>query len=937
MNKKNITETILAILFLVFSLPVNGKEIITEGYGYNRDAAVNAALRNAVEKCVGVSIGSKTLVENFSLVSDKIISHTSGYVSACRVKEEKQEFGLVKVVVKADVSMGKLESDLAAQKLLYKMVNQPRIMVLLDERIEKEPMQEKTASFKFEQVLTSKGFIVVEPEQSARIQGLDDNKQLADIAFRNGADLLIRGSVSVAKATPKTIYGSQFYSVPIQLNARIVRSDNAQIIASRTKKITKNSREETSAANFGLESGGEELAQELISDLNQFWQSEAYNESRVVIVLRGFPVKNLDSIEQKLKKISSVRDLKLRYIEGNDCIYDVDLRGSINELRVSAVKAFEQTSIAELSSHRMVLQKGTAPNETSFNPEKAEVEITAFNLKDIFPARIRYYENNPLAGINVQCEKQDVLDLKISVIIPEMMNLPAEKHLNHLSSGQTHELTLNLMLDRDKVLENSSTRTVYGQAAVSWSVNGKKYEKKLTAPVKVHERNAMDWSFEEGIGGFVTYGDPVVADLASQSVRTVNFSGNYSRGLFHGMVLFQTINHLGIKYVKDPSAHQGDARLDKVQFPSETIRRKAGDCDDLAVLYASLLSSVGIRTAIISYSDHVLVMFDTGIFRKNRYILSLDSALTVEHDGTLWIPVETTMPAEGFSKAWHTAAREFHEALAEGNRITIIDLHKAWGICPPAPVKKSEISVSIDGLQKAVDSEAGKLKKISEESLSSALKKLEQNSSGKSSAKILNSKGLLYVRQRMINEAKGSFKQASEKDKDPAFSSNYACALLLAGEETDAAKILNSIYKQDTSGRIAVNRALCYYVKAKSSSESEQFISALKEAVAMMPSSENLSRYLGVDLTGDNSSKAAEIMDAADDKEVNLRRLRELIRQRVLSSPDSDSSKVSGTTTETSTGTRNANKAPVVLPYGGIRGADPQQVSKIADLLYWFE
>jgi hypothetical protein len=30
-----------------------------------------------------------------------------------------------------------------------------------------------------------------------------------------------------------------------------------------------------------------------------------------------------------------------------------------------------------------------------------------------------------------------------------MMNLPAEKHLNHLSSGQTHELTLNLILDRD--------------------------------------------------------------------------------------------------------------------------------------------------------------------------------------------------------------------------------------------------------------------------------------------------------------------------------------------------------------------------------------------------------------------------------------------------------------------------------------------------------
>jgi len=51
-----------------------------------------------------------------------------------------------------------------------------------------------------------------------------------------------------------------------------------------------------------------------------------------------------------------------------------------------------------------------------------------------------------------------------------------------------------------------------------------------------------------------------------------------------------------IKYVKDPRLTELD--FDYIQPPSQTVERKAGDCDDHAVLLASLLESIGYSTKV---------------------------------------------------------------------------------------------------------------------------------------------------------------------------------------------------------------------------------------------------------------------------------------------------------------------------------------------------
>jgi hypothetical protein len=193
---RNVLCCIILLQVLFSSTPA--KTITAEGLGANQDAAVRCALRAAVERGVGIQLTSQTIVKNFQVVSDKILTHTDGYVTSYNVLSTEQEFGLTKVKVSAEVEMGKLHDELAAQKLIYELVNKPRIMVLLNEQGDGKDMPERTATHKVEEALLKRSFKIIEPEQFKQNQELEkaralNDPDLASLGFRNGADLIIRG------------------------------------------------------------------------------------------------------------------------------------------------------------------------------------------------------------------------------------------------------------------------------------------------------------------------------------------------------------------------------------------------------------------------------------------------------------------------------------------------------------------------------------------------------------------------------------------------------------------------------------------------------------------------------------------------------------------------------------------------------------------------
>jgi hypothetical protein len=74
---------------------------------------------------------------------------------------------------------------------------------------------------------------------------------------------------------------------------------------------------------------------------------------------------------------------------------------------------------------------------------------------------------------------------------------------------------------------------------------------------------------------------------------------------------------------------------------TNTLLRKAGDCDDTTVLLASALESAGIRTAVLTTPGHIFLAFDTGESVPAAAVLAAPPLELLSIEGSSWIPLET--------------------------------------------------------------------------------------------------------------------------------------------------------------------------------------------------------------------------------------------------------------------------------------------------------
>jgi hypothetical protein len=176
--------------------------------------------------------------------------------------------------------------------------------------------------------------------------------------------------------------------------------------------------------------------------------------------------------------------------------------------------------------------------------------------------------------------------------------------------------------------------------------------------------------------------------------------------------------------------------------------------------------------------------------------------------------------------------------------------------------------------------------------------------------------------------------------------SNYACALFLSGNENKALEILDNIYKKSPEGKIAVNRALCYYVASRDTASIHTFFKCMKEAVSVIKSDAQLSEILGFEINNQDLLRASNRQHTNDQKldvtilKQYIKAASDTIKQRTLSGITTESSsgtRITGTTTETSTGTTADNLFQKLTPFGGLRGATFEGLLRLIDLLFWFD
>ena len=122
---------ILAAAFLLLAAqPAAAKVVTAEGTGLDRDGALRAAQRNAVEQVVGTLIDARTVVRNAQIELDEIYTRSQGFIARTDVLSEGvQTDGSYKIVARFDVDTSP-GAELAKRLHALSSPSMPRVAVL---------------------------------------------------------------------------------------------------------------------------------------------------------------------------------------------------------------------------------------------------------------------------------------------------------------------------------------------------------------------------------------------------------------------------------------------------------------------------------------------------------------------------------------------------------------------------------------------------------------------------------------------------------------------------------------------------------------------------------------------------------------------------------------------------------------------------------------
>ncbi len=294
-------------------------------------------------------------------------------------------------------------------------------------------------------------------------------------------------------------------------------------------------------------------------------------------------------------------------------------------------------------------------------------------LSDIYPSSSAVYAFRPVGRARVRNVTDAPIEATVSFRVNGYMDAPTESRPQTIPAGEAVEVPFFAVLNT--AVQGISTMTV-GDAEVSVSAVTRG-EADDSYPARVLMRGKNDWNGDVTLlKYFVTPEDPEILTMTRSvlgaDAAAIDTTDDQLRDFQRAKTLFDALSGR-LLYVNDPRGSQ-----DHVQYPSETIALKGGDCDDLTVLFCTMLASVGIRTAFIDVvpperpdSAHIYMMFDTGIPAAAAGLLSDNPKRYVvrgKPDGsaTIWVPLETTLTRKGFARAWEDGANEYYDDVEVG-------------------------------------------------------------------------------------------------------------------------------------------------------------------------------------------------------------------------------------------------------------------------------
>lgn len=298
-----------------------------------KKTAIQDAKRNAVDQ-VGSQVISQTVVENFDLVKDKIITKLDGYVHNYKIVEEKQVGESYSVKIEAEISKSELIDDAT---LIYHDMDKPRVMVIVAEASGKEIIPSSHTENIVSEFFIEKGFKLIDQATAKANIKADELRKIAEgdekaavkAGLRSGAEVVIVGTASLGEV--ESVKGI-LYASKATVSLRALRTDNASLYAVSSKSESAADGIADAAKRKAVEATGKSTAKDIFWKVVKKWNDEKNMGAEVELVITDVTFSKLKKITESLKSAEGVSDVIQRSFDDPTAVFNLTFKGDTNRL-----------------------------------------------------------------------------------------------------------------------------------------------------------------------------------------------------------------------------------------------------------------------------------------------------------------------------------------------------------------------------------------------------------------------------------------------------------------------------------------------------------------------------------------------------------------------------------------------------------------------------
>ncbi|MFO7761783.1 MAG: hypothetical protein R6V20_09260 [Desulfobia sp.] len=304
------------------------ERVVAEGSGETPGEAVHDAQRNAVQKELGAMISSETMVENMTLIRDRILTRVKGYVKDYEILSRECN-DICRATIKARVEKMTLADDVAILCDILPRLNYPTLVARVEQKTVGKDNNLFTSGLTtveetITRILIDKGFRVTDfaalsakHQREAKLMSATGNNLGRALEAASAIAQIMINCQALAEDNGPSPDKGGMHSYGATLTVEVYETSTGRILASAMAEADVFHHSFSHGTQEAMAKAAERLSGELSEKIIQSWLDACYNPHDVTVTIEKISFSALKKIQTALEDINGVQRVNQRdYLRG---------------------------------------------------------------------------------------------------------------------------------------------------------------------------------------------------------------------------------------------------------------------------------------------------------------------------------------------------------------------------------------------------------------------------------------------------------------------------------------------------------------------------------------------------------------------------------------------------------------------------------------------